>query len=311
VYSSGRIYAHHYGHGLSREGICPQTPKFGGNNLHGNYDIGGNLINPQTLEIIFINPTNGEVSISLGMSGIDGCAGGFKGAIRICPLPPPPCPDPTNPECPCPNPSNPSCPCPNPSNPDCDTSCEQPLDKCLVYKETTCCNLNCIEFSIDCPTKCENNCGCPECYFVTVQFEDGTVGTINLSFAGQPTLMNCYSKKIKKILSITPYECAACPPDKPKKEAAQAAPKEVKQDMRQNQQYRVQVSPNPAKTILSFKGDQLQNYKLSLYDTQANPVMTGVTVSGSVNIEKLEKGIYIYVITDSAGYRQTGKIIKE
>jgi len=256
---------------------CTHEPHFGATdfNSNGAAVIPGTEIVNSNNHVIQMDVEIFDHATSISLKSAQGCETNFKGSINFCSDPPPP-------------------------------SCDLPIDKCLVYRYMQCCDLNCIRFAIDCPKECENGCSCPECYFVTVLFDDGSVGTINLSFAGQSTLMNCFSKRIRKVLSVTPYECASCPPPRA---GLKSVPNPEGPDRKQKD--RVEVFPNPAKTLLNFKGDHLQDYKVSLYDSQGKIVVKDATVSGPVNIEKLSTGIYVFVITDQSGYKQTGKIVKE
>ncbi len=74
---------------------------------------------------------------------------------------------------------------------------------------------------------------------------------------------------------------------------------------------KVIVYPNPTNSILKFEGKNLKNYKISIFNYLGNEIIKNSIDEQGINIEKQEKGIYFYIITDDSGYKQEGRIIKE
>lgn len=73
----------------------------------------------------------------------------------------------------------------------------------------------------------------------------------------------------------------------------------------------VNISPNPAKSILNIEGENLENLNISFYDTFGNEVIKNSKVEKTLNIDNLKPGIYLYKIKDKDNIIQDGKIIKE
>lgn len=71
------------------------------------------------------------------------------------------------------------------------------------------------------------------------------------------------------------------------------------------------VSPNPTTSTIKFEGENLNNYKVSIFNSNGNEIIKDSKIDQSISIEKQEKGIYIYIITDDNGFKQEGKIVKE
>lgn len=70
------------------------------------------------------------------------------------------------------------------------------------------------------------------------------------------------------------------------------------------------VYPNPASSIVSFKGKNLDSYIMSLYNLEGRKVLEK-SISEPVNISSLSKGMYIYLLSDDAGNKQQGKLVIE
>lgn len=77
------------------------------------------------------------------------------------------------------------------------------------------------------------------------------------------------------------------------------------------QKVEIKVSPNPTSSSIKFDGENLSNYKVSIFNINGNEIITNSRIDQNINFEKQEKGIYIYIITDENGFKQEGKIIKE
>lgn len=71
------------------------------------------------------------------------------------------------------------------------------------------------------------------------------------------------------------------------------------------------ISPNPTSSIIKFEGDNLNNYRIDIFDNKGREIVRDTKIDENINLEKQGKGIYIYIITDENGYKQEGKIIKE
>ncbi|WP_298304324.1 T9SS type A sorting domain-containing protein [Flavobacterium sp.] len=71
------------------------------------------------------------------------------------------------------------------------------------------------------------------------------------------------------------------------------------------------VSPNPTTSTIKFEGNDLNNYKVSIFNSNGNEIIKNSKIDQNISIEKQEKGVYIYIITDENGFEQKGKIIKE
>lgn len=70
------------------------------------------------------------------------------------------------------------------------------------------------------------------------------------------------------------------------------------------------VYPNPASSVVSFKGNNLDSYTMSLYNLEGRKVLEK-SISEPVNISSLAKGMYIYLLTNNAGNKQQGKLVIE
>ncbi|NOU15944.1 MAG: T9SS type A sorting domain-containing protein [Bacteroidales bacterium] len=73
----------------------------------------------------------------------------------------------------------------------------------------------------------------------------------------------------------------------------------------------IKVSPNPTSSLIKFDGENLSNYKVSIFNSNGIEIIKNSKIDEGISIEKQEKGIYIYILTDENGYKQEGKIIKE
>lgn len=71
------------------------------------------------------------------------------------------------------------------------------------------------------------------------------------------------------------------------------------------------ISPNPTSSIIKFEGKDLSNYVISIFDSKGNTIFKDAKINENLSLEKQEKGIYMYVITDKKGFKQEGKIVKE
>ena len=71
------------------------------------------------------------------------------------------------------------------------------------------------------------------------------------------------------------------------------------------------VSPNPTSSVVKFEGKDLNNYKVSIYNYNGIEIIKSSKLDQEINLQKQDKGIYFYIITDENGFKQEGKIIKE
>lgn len=90
-------------------------------------------------------------------------------------------------------------------------------------------------------------------------------------------------------------ECAGSP----------SLPKQSKQKVE------IKVSPNPTSSLIKFEGENLSNYKVSIFNINGNEIIRNSKIDENICLEKQEKGIYIYIITDENGFKQEGKIVKD
>lgn len=74
---------------------------------------------------------------------------------------------------------------------------------------------------------------------------------------------------------------------------------------------RIQLFPNPSKSIIQFKGQDVNDSFISVYDLSGSIIVSKSRVSQNLNISKLNKGTYIYKIEKNSQLIQEGKIIKE
>ena len=79
--------------------------------------------------------------------------------------------------------------------------------------------------------------------------------------------------------------------------------------LKQNNQ--IIISPNPTNSLIKFEGENLSNYKVSIFNNSGIEIIKNMKIDQNISLEKQEKGVYIYVLTDDKGYKQEGKIIKE
>lgn len=73
----------------------------------------------------------------------------------------------------------------------------------------------------------------------------------------------------------------------------------------------ISVFPNPTTSTVSFTGEKIEQYQISIYDMYGNTVIKGARLSREINLKKQKPGTYIYVITDGKGYHQKGRIVKK
>lgn len=73
---------------------------------------------------------------------------------------------------------------------------------------------------------------------------------------------------------------------------------------------KVQLYPNPTTSAIRFKGDDLDNYSIVIYDSNGEKIMERSTISKEINLEKQYKGLYFYVLRDREGNEKVGKIIR-
>jgi hypothetical protein len=71
------------------------------------------------------------------------------------------------------------------------------------------------------------------------------------------------------------------------------------------------VSPNPTNSIIKFNGENLSDYEVSIFNSNGYEVVKKSKINQNISLEKQEKGVYLYIITNENGFRQEGKIIKE
>lgn len=73
----------------------------------------------------------------------------------------------------------------------------------------------------------------------------------------------------------------------------------------------IKISPNPTNATITFEGKDLKNHKVTIYDSNGVEIIKNSKIYQNISLEKQNKGIYFYVITDENGFQQKGKIIKE
>ena len=73
----------------------------------------------------------------------------------------------------------------------------------------------------------------------------------------------------------------------------------------------IKVSPNPTNSIINFDGIDLSIYNISIFDRNGIEIIKNSKINQPLSLDKFEKGIYLYIITNDLGYKQDGKIIKE
>ncbi|HEX8576984.1 MAG TPA: T9SS type A sorting domain-containing protein [Flavobacterium sp.] len=71
------------------------------------------------------------------------------------------------------------------------------------------------------------------------------------------------------------------------------------------------LSPNPTTSIIKFEGENLKDYKISVFNMNGEEILKNLKLDQDLNLENQKKGIYLYVITNEKGFKQEGKIIKE
>jgi hypothetical protein len=73
----------------------------------------------------------------------------------------------------------------------------------------------------------------------------------------------------------------------------------------------IKVSPNPTSSLIKFDGENLSNYIVSIFNINGTEIIRNSKIDQNISLEKQEKGIYIYIITDENGFKQEGKIVKD
>jgi hypothetical protein len=73
----------------------------------------------------------------------------------------------------------------------------------------------------------------------------------------------------------------------------------------------INVYPNPTNSTIEFKGVDLDKYRVSIYDTNGNPVVTKSKIGGKIDLSKQSQGIYIYKIEENGKVIQEGKVSKK
>lgn len=73
----------------------------------------------------------------------------------------------------------------------------------------------------------------------------------------------------------------------------------------------IKVSPNPTSSTIKFEGENLEDYKVSIFNSNGNEILKNSKINKNISLENQAKGIYIYVLIDKNGNKQEGKIIKE
>ena len=71
------------------------------------------------------------------------------------------------------------------------------------------------------------------------------------------------------------------------------------------------VSPNPAKDILQVNGVNNQNFtKATIYDLTGKLIKTTTPSNNAINVQSLNKGMYILILDDANGKQFSVKFIK-
>jgi len=74
----------------------------------------------------------------------------------------------------------------------------------------------------------------------------------------------------------------------------------------------ISVSPNPVKSVVNFDGENLESYNISVFDLNGREVISNQQLKDKISMERLEKGIYKYMITNKDGeIEQEGKLLKD
>ncbi|WP_130735251.1 T9SS type A sorting domain-containing protein [Flavobacterium sp. J27] len=79
----------------------------------------------------------------------------------------------------------------------------------------------------------------------------------------------------------------------------------------ENADKKIQVYPNPSKSEINFKGKNLSEYRLDLYNSKGDVILKNVKIEKAISIEKEKNGLYYYILKNENGEKQDGKIIKE
>lgn len=121
---------------------------------------------------------------------------------------------------------------------------------------------------------------------------------------GTTTIKGTFKAPAGSKLKIVPTPASVPPP------APQFVAKSLSTDKMVEIEDAIIVYPNPASSIVSFKGKNLDSYTMSLYNLEGRKVLEK-SISEPVNISSLAKGMYIYLLTDDAGNKQQGKLVIE
>jgi hypothetical protein len=73
----------------------------------------------------------------------------------------------------------------------------------------------------------------------------------------------------------------------------------------------IKVFPNPVKSIISFKGNDLENYSITIHDFMGNRIIEDKNLKDNINLGNSKPGIYFYVITGKNNFVQKGRLIKD
>ena len=178
----------------------------------------------------------------------------------------------------------------------------------INYSINTCCDLSCIKF-----VRTSNLATCKKCYCAKIEFTDGTTTSFYVNFGSGNVVMNCFSKPIKRLVSLTAStNCGGCATGTTYRQG-----EKPEESINDNEEVyaveieRISVSPNPTKSILNFKGENLDKYVITIYNENGEIVIKNSKVDTVLSLENFKQGIYFYQLTDDSGYSQKGKIIKE
>lgn len=181
-------------------------------------------------------------------------------------------------------------PTPNPADP----------SSCISNSITSVDGLSCLKFTRF------NTSTCGSCYCVKIKFTDNTTTSFNINFGSGNTVMNCFSKTIASVTSITAStNCGGCESGTTYKTASIIEKNDIIVE-----KSRIIVSPNPTNSVVRFDGLDLDKYKILIYDVTGKSIFKETKINTEINISKLMNGVYLYIITDDFGFSQEGKIVK-
>lgn len=78
-----------------------------------------------------------------------------------------------------------------------------------------------------------------------------------------------------------------------------------------NTKSQIIVSPNPTSSKVTFIGENLDQYTVTIFDSNGNKIINESDIENSIELKSYKKGIYLYILEDKEGNLQKGKIIKE